>query len=344
MLRQIKIGKLTPKEGKAKTKTPFIVGAVEKIKINYIHENSDDMVTKIITADGEVLVENQGSKDALFYPRNWNTQNQKYTGANIAADGQNAMSAERYICYGQLTIEAFTSPSRKKGVEDGIKEIIILIDGEIKSGEIKKEMVSTATPGVFNPSHRRRKNIVERYAKAFITKFNSPELAKAQDSYKLLREFLLTSIYSHRFQGMKKKTSDAIKDYIIKSLLYKYKPERILKYIMRKGETDERQANLIFRTENNALQNKSREWAYMKSDPEGTDKYKWIGPKDSRTTSICKRITKRTVNGVEMEKLKEIIEDEVNRAKEEGILPKDYEQREFCPHFSCRHTMIKVIK
>ena len=91
----------------------------------------------------------------------------------------------------------------------------------------------------------------------------------------------------------------------------------------------------IIRTETGNISNLARYNSYKKVDTKGEYKYKWIGPNDSRTTDICKRISERTKNGVTLEELKKIIEEEADKS----IYRKD---RPFVPHLNCRHTFIRV--
>ena len=147
--------------------------------------------------------------------------------------------------------------------------------------------------------------------------------------------------YSDKFQGISIANSNKIKDYVIRAINAGYGPDRITKYIKRVAKVDTVQAERIMRTETQAMQNTSREWAYKKLDPDGEWKYKWIGPSDNRTTKTCQHIGQRTKEGVSMDELRKVIEEESAKAKDRGELPPDYEPREWTPHFQCRHTFVR---
>jgi hypothetical protein len=95
------------------------------------------------------------------------------------------------------------------------------------------------------------------------------------------------------------------------------------------------QAEVIARTESQAVHNKMREYSYKKIDPEGKFKYKWINPLDDRTTDICRHLVSRTTGGVTLDTLKNLVEDESKKA--------GFEPREFTPHINCRSTFVRLI-
>ena len=330
-----------------------IIGYIEKILVRY-HNKSEDIITRIKTSDGETLVNQQGTKIGLFYPRNWNVQNQAYTETNIAGENAGALSPEKYYTEGRLWIGVIGSQP-----EDYIEDIEIIYTSPNTPimMELNKAaetgMVSTHTPGVSNTTHlsdSRRKR--EEYLAEFVEKQlqSSPEFKKAgnivsdaKDDIPNLRRFLERSVYEDKFAYLSPEVSKRIKDFILRAMVKNYSKDRVIKYIRRIGGENAtvQKANLIYRTETQVMKNKIREWSYSQIDPEGTMKYKWIGPTDDRTTSICKNIENRTRNGVDIETLKEIIHEEVQRAKAQGKLPKDYEVREYNPHFQCRHTFVR---
>lgn len=206
--------------------------------------------------------------------------------------------------------------------------------------------VTTDTPGTYNPSYGasdRRRHLHE-YMKSIledVTKEEEGLINKADPDS--LRKYIEESLYTKTFSGVKKTTSDLIKDFILRSVVKGYPRERILKYLVNKG-LPANQAENIYRTETHALRTKVREWSYKQIDPNDELKYKWIGPADNRTTHICSRIASRTKNGVSMEKLKSIIQDEVDKAINKGELPADYDPREYTPHFNCRHTFVRSMQ
>jgi len=339
MITRFSIGPIILEGGFEKEiSTPNIIGYIEKVKIEYGNEHAEDMFLEIETSDGEKIMTIQGSKDGLWYPRNWNIQNQQYAGVNIAAEGQNAMNAERYLSYGPLKI-------RIKGSikDDHIKRIEFTIDGTVEGTvEFMKDMVSTSTPGVNNAVYGKRKErerLLMKYMEGVIDKEISQEIKK-QDPEDL-REFIENSLYQKKFDGINKTISEQIKDFILRGVVKKYPKKRIEGYITRKAAVNTAKAALIYRTETHELRNKVREWSYKQLPDYEASLFKWIGPKDYRTTLICKAITRKTKNGVSMEELKKIIADEVQNAIDREELPPDFDPREYTPHFGCRHTYIK---
>lgn len=158
-------------------------------------------------------------------------------------------------------------------------------------------------------------------------------IMKADD----LTDFLKKSIYNLTFKSMNVKQSNNIKDFLIKSIGQKVGMEEIIKHIMKTGDVDRSRAETIARTEYiSVLKNKAREWSYEKADPEGRYRYVWQGPKDKRTTEVCKKISRRARNGVKLETLKKIIKEEA----QPGIYE---ENRPYTPHLNCRHRLIRKI-
>ncbi len=154
----------------------------------------------------------------------------------------------------------------------------------------------------------------------------------------LLKDFIKTleeSMFKKSFKGISKENSQRINDTILKGLLNEDKLPTIMDKIKNYG-ANENQADMIFRTESSSLQNTMRDWTFNAVDPEGKNKYKWIGPSDKRTTNICKKITSRTINGVSLDEIKKIIKEEAD--------PKIYDsERPFTPHLGCRHRISRKI-
>ncbi len=203
--------------------------------------------------------------------------------------------------------------------------------------------VTTQTSGVSNTIYSRRRSQARQYLKILTKSIN----IKGRDRDNLinksddLRQFIEESVYNRKFDGMSKSLSDMIKEFIIRSITKGYSMDRVMNYMQKKG-IDSKQAAMIYRTENHELRNKVKEWSYQQLDGYDQMKFKWIGPKDHRTTEICKNISDRTENGVTIDEIKIIINEEVNKAVSEGKLPSGYDPRDYTPHFGCRHTYVKV--
>lgn len=83
----------------------------------------------------------------------------------------------------------------------------------------------------------------------------------------------------------------------------------------------------IARTEVHNVSMLAREEAYDYIRPD--IKVKWLNPNDSRTTSICKNISKRAQRGVSLEELRKIIKEEADPAAYRADRP-------YSPHINCR--------
>lgn len=349
MLSKLTTGRiLLNEELKAKLITDKIIGSIEKVVIKYGKDCNEGMNVQVITSDGETLVNYDGNKDCVLYPRNWNVGSQKYVGQNIAPEGGGGvLNAAKWVSFGSLII-IFIGQSK----EDYIEDLKIIIEGTIESESIdtsdtsgvnkilenvtKDAPVTSNTSGVYNPMHRRRRSINEYMKKVMkeILKEEKIEFSIEKQEPGDMADFVTDSLYGKKFEGMSGTVSDRIKEYMVRALRKGYPMNQIMNYVKRTGKTDIRQAENIARTETQALQNKVREWAYKTVDPEGQLKYKWLSIPDHRRTSICKNITNRTSNGVTIDELKTIIKEESIKGGFDG-------SREFTPHTNCRSSWIR---
>jgi len=93
--------------------------------------------------------------------------------------------------------------------------------------------------------------------------------------------------------------------------------------------------NRIIRTEYANVQRLSMEKTYKDLDPKGEWRYKWLSIPDNRRTKYCYNISKRTIQGVTLKELKQIIREEAD--------PKVYTpERPFMPHINCRSTFVRI--
>ena len=92
----------------------------------------------------------------------------------------------------------------------------------------------------------------------------------------------------------------------------------------------------IAKTESHNVFASAREASYSKSIDIEKAEFKWVGPNQpGRTTEYCKRIKARTLKGVGLDELKEIIREEAD--------PKTYDVgRPYQPHIGCRHIQVRV--
>ncbi len=333
--------------------TEQISGEIEKVILMYDKNCSEDTRIKIFTSDGEKIMDVVGNQNGIYYPRNWNVMNQKYQEINVASE-YTMPPIEKYVNHGYMLIVV-----EGGGVLDIINKIELLINGNITKSEetiteeqkaddiINKSIaykedatINSETEGVYNPVHGRRRRIKEYMKKVLQDTIEkekvSMDITKQESGLEEMSEFITDSVYSKKFDGISKAISDRIKDYLVRALNKGYPIEKIRDHIVRegRGEVALMQAETIARTEIQALHNAVREWSYKKIDKENKFLYRWHGPDDDRVTLVCKNIKARTIKGVSLDKLREIVKEESIKGGFDG-------SREWTPHYSCRHTFLR---
>lgn len=144
--------------------------------------------------------------------------------------------------------------------------------------------------------------------------------------------YITKALWAKTFEGVSKSTSDQIRKVLLDGLVKKYSLQEVTNKIEKLG-VEKSQAEMIARTEQQAIQNKAREFTFKKYAKEGT-KFKWVSAKDDRTSDICKEITKKTKKGVGLEELQSIIKEV---AKKHGS-----DARDWTPHVNCRSTFTPI--
>ena len=205
---------------------------------------------------------------------------------------------------------------------------------------------TTDTDGAYNAIHNERRQNIHELGKMIYKEIASeePDIEKAEpeeEELDSLMDYIEEHVYSRKFKNIPKTKSNRIKDYLLRAAVGGFGKQRVVEKLQDIADIDKNKAELIYRQENHALKTKAREWTYKQVDPQGEKLYKWVGPSDQRTTKTCENIKKRTSGGVPLDKLKQIIEEEVEDAKQRGDLPEDYDAREYTPHFQCRHTFTR---
>jgi len=244
-----------------------------------------------------------------------------------------------YIVFNQEQIEEFAktlTPSYEiitSKEDDRITndEIILVLYKQ----SIKGDAPVTTTGGSvyyprYSPANRKRK--IRNIFVGKLTEINKEYKLKQEDEKEL--DFIADNIYEYTFEGLSKKTSERIKDYILNAYDRGIGLIVITDFIKRLTGLSPEKSNVIATTELTALENKAREWTYNKTDPEMIEKYRWIGPDDDRTTDICRSIKRRTFKGVSLDELKKVVNEE---GKKGGFEPRD-----FMPHIGCRHTFVRI--
>ena len=332
-----------------------ISGEIEKVIIKYNKKCSEDVRIRIFTSDGEKIIDVSGNQNGIYYPRNWNAMNQKYIGTNVMSEYVTP-TTEKFVEDGNMLILVVG-----EGIDDIIDNIEIVINGimdkqdDINEAEkaddiINKSMaykadapVTSDTSGVFNPIHGRRRRIKKYMEKVLGEIMKSEEInldvEKQTEGIKEMSEFITDSVYGRKFEGVSRMISDRIKDYLVRALQKGYPVEKIRDHIARqgKGEIGIMQAEMIARTEIQALQNAVREWSYKKLDKENKFKFKWIGSKDNRICKACFELIDETEKGVSIDELRKLVKEKSNKH-----FPK-LENREWTVHPTDRCTFVKVV-
>ena len=143
------------------------------------------------------------------------------------------------------------------------------------SNSIEKDAtVTSSTEGVNNPVYSRRKKNIMGYVGKVLQDILKQEkitmpIEKATEGMETMAEFITRNLYSGKFMGMTKSISDIIKDYVVKAALKGYPLAQVVKYIYKKAGKNitKIQAEMIARTEGQALRTAAREWSYKKADP-----------------------------------------------------------------------------
>lgn len=101
----------------------------------------------------------------------------------------------------------------------------------------------------------------------------------------------------------------------------------------------DREAEVIARTETQALVNKAREAGYEEQFDLEEERFNWVGPSDNRTTDACEWIKSQIPeNGVTLPDLKALVQEAPEH--DPNI---DTDPREFTPHVQCRHTYTRQV-
>lgn len=168
-----------------------------------------------------------------------------------------------------------------------------------------------------------------------ISKDIQKDVEKALSDFGDDKEFITyisKELYDKTFEGLKKETSNQIRNIVLSDFIEKNELKTTIKKIKDLG-VDSNQAENIARTERNGLTNKSREFRYSKQEPNAL--FKWEGPSDHRTTPICKELESLTKKGMKLEDLKKLVNQ---KSKEYG-----YNMEGWTPHFQCRHSFIRKL-
>jgi hypothetical protein len=150
------------------------------------------------------------------------------------------------------------------------------------------------------------------------------------DSDRMIVESVLnSSIVTNAFQNLEdimvKKAVAAVPQLLMDATF-----EEVIRDITPEFESAEDKMRVIIRTESQNIVNLANEQA-LKRARATEENLIWTGPRDSRTTEYCQRITARASEGVTLQKLKQIIAEEAD--------PNTYTpSRPFTPHINCRHS------
>jgi len=147
--------------------------------------------------------------------------------------------------------------------------------------------------------------------------------------------FISKSIFDKTYEGLTKSVSNRINEIILKGISEKISRASMVTKLKNLG-VDQNQADLIVRTESNVLKNKAREFNFDNAKGSSKFKYKWLGPKDNRTSDISKEIVKKSVKGMTLNGLKKLVR---KTSESFGFKP----DRDWFSHYNQRHTFVRVI-
>jgi hypothetical protein len=150
-----------------------------------------------------------------------------------------------------------------------------------------------------------------------------------------LKEFISKELFDRTFDGLTKQKSDQIKKLMLTGALQKTSLTKMINQVMDLGVT-KNQAELITRTENSVLKNSVKEFNFKKAVGFDKMKFKWLGPRDSRTSAVSKEIVKKSAKGLPLDDLKKLVR---KTSENFGFKP----DRDFYSHPNQRHTFSKVV-
>lgn len=156
---------------------------------------------------------------------------------------------------------------------------------------------------------------------------------KKQDNE--LEKFISQDIFKRQFSGLSKTKSNKIRSILLKAILAKDSLIDVVNKIKNAGVDDE-QAELIARTESNVLKNAVREFNFSRATGAEDFVFKWIGPDDKRTSDISKEIKRKSVKGLKLDTLKNLVR---KTSESFGFKP----DRDWFSHPNQRHTFTRVI-
>lgn len=147
--------------------------------------------------------------------------------------------------------------------------------------------------------------------------------------------FISKSIFDKSYEGLNKSVSNKINEKILKGISERTSQKDLINQIKSIGVGQD-QADLIVRTESNVLKNKAREFNFDKAEGSSKFRYKWLGPKDNRTSDISKEIVKKSAKGLTLKGLKNLVR---KTSEKHGFKP----DRDWFSHPNQRHSFVRVV-
>ncbi len=147
--------------------------------------------------------------------------------------------------------------------------------------------------------------------------------------------FISKSIFDKTYEGLSKSVSNKINEKLLKGVSEKTSRTDLVNQVKNLGVGTE-QAELIVRTEQSVLKNKSREFNFDKAEGSSRFRYKWLGPKDNRTSDISKEIVNKSAKGMTLNGLKNLVR---KTSEKFGFKP----DRDWFSHPNQRHSFVRVV-
>jgi len=146
------------------------------------------------------------------------------------------------------------------------------------------------------------------------------------------------SIFSGTFAGLSRLQSQQLRQLILANINRQASLSDIMEAAKKIADLTESQLESIIRTERHEILMTIQEQRLKLLDPEDENLYTWLGPSDSRTSAVCKSIKRRTGNGVHLDTLKQIVEEEATKHNPKWVM------KDWTPHPSCRHTISRFYR
>ena len=298
-----------------------------------LEKSSDD--EKIKLENEQINIDNMSKMVEAGFEAEYEGEEFKYSGTGTRPKEQSFNSAP------------FSKSIKKEDDTELIKKINILIKkytNKIKGASILS--LKDLSVEISKDLKKELKQLVginlEKVYKETIVKVEEDvgyDIGFDKEDLKIIENFKSSDFLINAYDSYENDLADTLKEVLTKS--YKnpkdWGIDKIVKEMTERTNESVGRLRTIARTETHNISTIARENSYEKAEIEGEEfKYKWIGPRDNRTTPYCTKITELTKHGVSMKELKNIIAEYSDKNTFKS-------GRAFTPHINCRHTFVRVV-